>query len=513
MYTPGFPPPPAVNPQQPPSGNPKRKLRLKPILLVCALVAAAVISYNIYQNNQEKKAEYQQQLAIHDEVASYQNKFLPNIYVDGICVSGMSPQDAINAVQKAAEERQNSWNLSLTYQGHTFITLTYDHFNIHTDPQQVYRILKDAYAYGHRQDVMESKQEIDHFKNTRYEKFTTQTAMDTTQLDSILQQIADHFNHAPSDAKLVYFYPDSWDEPFGIQPEVYGSTLNVEDVRNQVLSCLSNGQSGSLELQPTLIAPAVTEADVRKTVTLIGESITPIDPASTTARTDNIRVAFSRYHGLEVLPNETVSFNKVVGARTMENGFQMAIEYTNGLSVPGWGGGVCQASTTVYKAALTANLKIVDRTSHSDTVSYTEFGQDATVYYASGRKIDFSFRNNTNSKLYIMARVKEVGRNRYQCEVKIYGQSLGDGVQYTLRTETVETIIAPLSPEYQDDTKQEFVTYKDEPPHLVRKARDGFINETYLQRWENGILVSEELISRDTCKARSALYYVGTKNR
>ena len=47
----------------------------------------------------------------------------------------------------------------------------------------------------------------------------------------------------------------------------------------------------------------------------------------------------------------------------------------------------------------------------------------------------------------------------------------------------------------------------------MRKARDGFVNETYLQRWENGKLVSETLVSRDTCQARAAKYYVGTVAR
>lgn len=512
MYTVGFPPPSYQN--QPPKGSQKRKVKLAPVLLVCALVAAAIIAIVlISRSSNEKKAEYEKQQALYSEVNAYQNVFLPNIYVDDIHIGGMTPQEAIDTVINRVRQRQSDWNVSITYQGHTFVTINYDTLGVHTDEQNVYDLLRGAYEMGHREDYEQSKRDIDYLKKNPYHIYTSQSSIDTTQLDQILDQITAHFTFAPTDAKLVYFYPQSWDEPFGIQKESYGSSLDSSVVRKQVLDMASRGQSGSIELQPNQIPPKVTEADVRKEVTLIGESITPIDPSSTTARTDNIRVAFSRYHGKEVLPGETVSFNKIVGPRTMENGFQLAIEYANGLSVPGWGGGVCQASTTIYKAALTANLDIVSRTSHSDTVSYTEFGQDATVYYTSGRKIDFSFKNNTNGKIYIMARVEKVSKNKYQCVVRIYGHSLGDGVQYKLRTETVETLIAPLMPEYEEDKNHEYVTYKDEEPYLVRKARDGFINETYLQRWENGVLVSEELISRDTCKARAALYYTGTKNR
>ncbi len=506
MYTPGYPPP-YMQQQQPPQKQ-KKKMSIIPFALV--LIAAAVVIGVVVNKNNIKKQEYQ---ALVDEVASVEYVFLPNIYVDGVSVGGLSPQNAIDKVVAAVNERQNSWSVGITYQGHTFATLNYETLGITTDIAQVYSLLQDAYTYGHTGSLEDKKKDLDYFRENAYYVYTTQTNADTAQLDNILSQLKTYFAREASDARLVYFYPQSWEEPFGVQPETYGSYLDTAPVREQILQMLANGTSGNVELQPQAIAPKVTEADIRKNITLIGEAITPVSEDSTTARTDNIRVALAKYHGLEVNPGETISFNKLVGARTMENGFQLAIEYANGLNAWGWGGGVCQASTTVYLAALQANLKIVNRTSHSDKVSYTTFGQDATVYYSNDRKIDFSFKNNTNSKIYIMARVETVKRNQYQCVVRIYGPSLGDGVKYTLRTETVETLMAPLEPEYQEDTQHQYVTYRDEEPYLLRKARDGYINETYLQRWENGVLVSEEMISRDTCKARATLYLTGTKKR
>lgn len=506
------------SPKQPVKGS-KRKLQPKAVYLACCLAALIVILLLVIllsgKNNQKNTQQMENQQAVLAEVKAYENVFAPNIYVDGVNVGGLTPDEAIRAVETNIMNRNSSWSVNVTYEGHTFVTITYDTLGIDTEWQrrQAHDLLSQAYQLGHRDDPLQSKQEIDYLKENPYYLYTTQSALDTAQLDQILGQIGEYFNRQPVDAKLVYFYPANWDDPFGIQPESYGSRLETATVRQQILEMAGRGESGNIELQPQFIPPAITEQDVRKSVTLIGESITPIDKSSTTARTDNIRVAFNRYHGMEVLPGQTVSFNKVVGPRTMENGFQMAIEYANGLSVPGWGGGVCQASTTIYKAVLTANLEVTKRTSHSDKVTYTEFGQDATVYYSPDRKIDFAFRNNTNSKIYIMARVESVGKNKYQCVVRIYGNSLGENVTYKLHTRTVETILAPLMPEYQEDKNHEYVTYKDEEPYLVRKARDGFINETYLQRWENGVMVSEELISRDECKARTALYLTGTKNR
>ena len=77
----------------------------------------------------------------------------------------------------------------------------------------------------------------------------------------------------------------------------------------------------------------------------------------------------------------------------------------------------------------------------------------------------------------------------------------------------MDIIPAPLEVVYQKDKTHTYVTYKDEEPVLIREARDGFINETYLQKWDNGSLVSETLVSRDTCKARETVFAIGTMDR
>ena len=209
-------------------------------------------------------------------------------------------------------------------------------------------------------------------------------------------------------------------------------------------------------------------------------------------------------------PGERLSFNKTIKERTLQNGYKYAIEYVTGMEQMGIGGGVCQASTTLYIASLLSDLEIVNRISHSDPVSYTTFGQDATVYW---NRYDLVIRNNTDGTLYITAKVVEKKKNSYECQVCIYGPKLEEGVSYKLRTETVATVSAPLVETFQKDTDHTYVTYKDEEPYLVRKARDGFTNETYLQKFKNGELVDEKFISRDVCKERAAVYYIGTLDR
>lgn len=114
--------------------------------------------------------------------------------------------------------------------------------------------------------------------------------------------------------------------------------------------------------------------------------------AGQTNRSKNVAVAAGKLNGVIVLPGETLSFNNTVGKRSTENGFMPAPEYQNGRSVTGIGGGTCQVSTTLYSAALYANLEIVSRRNHSMSVSYVPLGQDATV---TDSGTDLKIKNNT----------------------------------------------------------------------------------------------------------------------
>ena len=96
-------------------------------------------------------------------------------------------------------------------------------------------------------------------------------------------------------------------------------------------------------------------------------------------RTTNLTLACQAINGTVIQPGETFSFNDVVGERTAAKGYQPGIVYVSGISAPEVGGGVCQVASTIYCAALYANLEIVERTEHMYLVSYVPYGMDATV--------------------------------------------------------------------------------------------------------------------------------------
>src|SRR5690606_9807336 len=94
------------------------------------------------------------------------------------------------------------------------------------------------------------------------------------------------------------------------------------------------------------------------------------------------------------------SFNRVVGPRTLAKGFLPAPEIVGEEFVEGVGGGICQVSSTLYNAALYADLQIVERYRHSVPLGYVPPGRDATLQYGV---MDFQFRNTTGEPLIVRA--------------------------------------------------------------------------------------------------------------
>ena len=270
------------------------------------------------------------------------------------------------------------------------------------------------------------------------------------------------------------------------------------------------GESGNYELTPDPIPANVTTEDVRKQVTLLATGTTKIATTSPEGRNSNIALAMEKINGKVLNPGETFSFNTVVGKRTEGNGFVEAIEYVYGVEKPGIGGGVCQVSTTVYLAAVRANMEILQRSPHSMKVSYTELGQDATV--SSGR-LDLSFKNSSGGRIYMTAHVENQPKSKksWQCTVNIYGPAMDEGEHYELRSE-VDDVLLPGEPILIKDTEGIYVEYEDEMVQY-QTGREGYVITTYLDRYLDGQVVSSRKLSTDTYKATSDGYYVGVKPR
>ncbi len=484
------------------NGQPPRKGGMKKVWLgLAAVIVVAGIGVGGYFGIKHQN--------VANAVNAYNNVFCEGVYVDGIDLGGMTAEEGVAAVQAKAQERNSSWSVKLTFGGQLVTEITADQLGMTVD---IMDVMSQAWSQGHTGDLYERKAAMDALAEMPYEAYTAMPSGNTSVMDGILQDIKNNVYRAAQDAQLVSFDP-SLDYPFTFQEEVAGRYLDTAPLKEKLYQMVSTMESGEVEIVPDVIQPNVTVADLKQHLALRGTASTPISSKSTEDRTNNIRRCFELISGTIVKPGEKFSFNKVVGERSVKNGFYEAVEYAYGTEVMGVGGGSCQASTTVYQAAVVAGLTIVDREPHSKEVSYAAYGQDATVYWSSGRKIDLVFKNNTDHDLYIVASVEQDPSNkkRLVATTTIYGDDLGN-VRYELQSKVIKEIEAPTEPEYVKDKKQTYVTYTDQE-YQVSKARKGYEVESYRVTYENEVATSRELLYTDVYAAKAARIYVGTKKR
>jgi len=165
------------------------------------------------------------------------------------------------------------------------------------------------------------------------------------------------------------------------------------------------------------------------------------------SRVANVKLASSKFNGVLIKPGETFSFNKTLGEVSRQTGYQSAWIIKDGRTVLGDGGGVCQVSTTLFRAALNSGLSIVERHAHSYRVSYYEenyqLGVDATVFSPS---VDLKIENDYNCWLLVQTKIDP---ENYYLSFEIYG--CPDGRKIEIGDSKVWAVTAPPPDKYVDD--------------------------------------------------------------
>ncbi|SCW70484.1 Vancomycin resistance protein YoaR, contains peptidoglycan-binding and VanW domains [Paenibacillus tianmuensis] len=246
--------------------------------------------------------------------------------------------------------------------------------------------------------------------------------------------------------------------------------------------------------------PAITEQALRAQgiVRKIGEFTTVSPPAPSAAvsvegRVHNVRSTAASLQDVLLKPGEVFDYAPFIERTERRFGFKEAPVIVNGKLVPGIGGGICQVSSTLYNAVLRAGLAVVERRNHSLPVSYVALGQDAT--FATGH-INFKFRNSTNH--YLLIRTSSDERS---VTVKLFGQTPPD-ITYEIESKTLETLAPPvkyvLNPTLPSG-KQE----------IVMQGKPGYVVETFRFKKQNGVVISQEKVSRDTYHAQPTVVASG----
>jgi vancomycin resistance protein YoaR len=391
--------------------------------------------------------------------SSQPNTFLRGVYVNGVSLGGYTYEQGYKLVNDMADQRLNKNAITLTYQDKSW-TLTPSMLGASMD---VNSQLALAWNFGHTGNFFQKKSQSDYLKDHTVE-YNSELTYDEALLDAFVSKIKSEIDVAPVEASVTV----EKDQTLTISESKDGQAMDGDALKQALEKVIVEGSTPQIQLVAQVVKPAVSSGDLQNGTQLVGTCTTPTK-SSTKNRTTNIYRALKPFNGFVLHPGETISFNKVVGKRTPENGFKPAPEFAGTSVQEGIGGGVCQASTTLYDALLRAGVTVETRYQHTMTVAYIKPSLDATVS-DSGK--DLVFTNNRDCTLYIFTSV-----DYEKAVVNIYGKP----TEYEIKLESdiIQKDIQPTSIKKKKDTTGKHAYYTDDQV-LATEGKPGTKSRAYI---------------------------------
>lgn len=359
----------------------------------------------------------------------------------------------------------------------------------------------------------------DSYKNPTYLKFAEfEYPLDTKQLlafldlenaDAILNRektypylgrIAQEIDREVVEGKFEFNPTTKRVDEF--KPSLEGRKLDIDKTFEVMFQMLNNLTASPkiITLPVNIVEPKIKTSQINDLgiKELLGTGVSHFK-GSIENRIYNIKLAASRINGVLIPPGEVFSFNEMVGDISAGSGYKPAYVIKSGRTVLDDGGGVCQVSTTVFRAVLYSGLSVVQRVAHAYRVGYYEQGflpgLDATVFAPS---VDFKFKNDTAN--HILLQSYTLGNSLY---VDIYGTP--DGRFTDMTKPTVANVTAPPPDLRQDDPTMP----KGEVKQVDWPAWGATVSFNRTVK-RGGEILSEETF-RSNFKAWQAVYLVGTR--
>lgn len=443
----------------------------------CVLVAAVICQFFILESEDPSNVLYN------------------GTVINGVNVGGLSKLEAEQVVYNVFKEKSENFNLVLAYKGRVW-EFTKDDFRVNSE---IHTIIEEA----------QTRNELLNNYNAQTEKLTELKQEGASinvafnyifvGLDDKIEEIINQIEYAPVNSKIEFNSNNK--NCFNISEHKNGLRVNKEQLYYDINEQFNKKNNLQIEIQTFEEEAEVTKADNELATQCIAEYTTYVAD-STGNRKKNVIKALECFNGVVVSPGEEISFNEYTGPHTKQNGYKVATVIYNGQFVDGVGGGICQASTTLYNALLLADVEVLEVHKHTLPVKYVPLGLDAMV---SEYVADLKFKNNSSHPIYI----KTVCDSE-SVKVVLYG--VKPEMEIKTRSETVATlpslgdkVIYDVDKEYADK-----VLFKGEQYRLTY-PREGYEAKAYVEYYCNGEKVSERLIRHETYKPQQGLIVEGVE--
>ena len=416
--------------------------------------------------------------------------------INGINVKGATPTEVNETLVSYYKNQAKDFKLTLTYKDKSW-TLTDKDFevnsNIHTIIEEKLRREKELNSHDKKVNLIS-------MLLNKGESLQISFNYIYTGLDEKIDNIISEIEKEPKNSSIE-FNPDS-KNMFTILKEENGIEIDKSLLYEKINEQFLNSNTIDVEIPTNELLPTITENETKDYTNLIAKFSTNVAD-STGGRKSNVKLALSKFNGIVIEPDEEISFNKITGPHTQENGYKTATIILNGRFVDGVGGGICQASTTLYNALLQTGIEIIEVKKHTLPVRYVPLALDAMV--AEGIS-DLKFKNTSLYPLFI-----KTYSTKDDVTVEIYSHDL-DGITYKTRSETIKELPAlkdiikkDVNKEYQDKVLFEGEYYR------LTYPRGGYIAKAYLQTYKDGKLVEEKEIRNETYKPQNGIIIEGAE--
>lgn len=372
----------------------------------------------------------------------FKNRVYPAVSMQGIPMAGKTKED-VEAYWLSKNKSFENLRIQLTFET-TIATLSGSQLNPGFDAS-----LSATQAYV----VGRSPYYLSNLNDRVFKKKITLTPVFTWNKDAVktvLQTLSDDINIPYQDALFRF----SGGKVISFKPSKNGRAVNEQKTLQLIDDAMQKAAAGgatdiiiSIPVDTTVPTSKTTDVNNFGIKELIGRGYSQFS-GSIPGRIHNVALAAAKLNGVLIKPGETFSFNQTVGDISAATGYQSAYIIKDGRTVLGDGGGVCQVSTTLFRAALNAGLPIVERHEHSYRVHYYEdggfkAGLDATVFDPTD---DFKIKNDTPNYILIQTMTDTDNLN---LTFELYGTS--DGRKAEIFNHNVWGSTPPPPDLYQDD--------------------------------------------------------------
>lgn len=393
-------------PQKPPKKKASIGKRIVIAVVSVLVVAAVVVTVGVVAINIDRENRKKQPFA-----------FSQGVSISGIDISGLSYDKALEKVKENKLSVVKDFTIDIKANKYT-TTLDKENFSYDFDydtalsEAKVYS-LKEQGIYEPKEGETEAVTEV----SSSNPDFELTYEVKVKSIQKAVAKIAKKVDLDPVNARVSKFTPFA-KKRFTYKDGKVGYALDKEDLQNQITYFFDKGENeAQLDAVVDTIQPDISLEDVKNNI--VGLSTASTVSTNNANGNHNMATALAACNGSVIEPGATWSFNDCTGDSNLEsNGYKAADVISNKKIEQGIGGGICQASTTIFNSALFANMAIIERHNHYWASSYAYAGEDATIDYPN---LDLRLKNTTDYQMFMECKMEGT-----KLIVNIYGYQTPD---------------------------------------------------------------------------------------